>query len=99
VPFAGSIVHPRPRINRWIYPHSLCRRADLEDRRLKDRCEAPDGNVEGLRYENPRLSAIAVSHMTADDFASRLERAIERSGKAPLMIEAKAVELPRKSHS
>jgi hypothetical protein len=29
--------------------------------------------------------------MNGQDFASMLERAIERSGKAPLMIEARAI--------
>src|SRR5262249_16153013 len=35
--------------------------------------------IESLPYENPKLSAVAVGYLTAEDFASRLERAIERS--------------------
>lgn len=46
--------------------------------------------VMALPFESPKLSATAVLYR--DDFASRLERAIERSGKAPLLIEAKPVE-------
>ncbi len=46
--------------------------------------------IECLSYENPKLSAIAVGYMNAEDFASRLERAIERSQKGPKLIEAKA---------
>jgi hypothetical protein len=45
--------------------------------------------IEALPFESPRMSAVAVGYMTGDNFASRLERAIERSGKAPLMIEAR----------
>lgn len=47
--------------------------------------------IEAAPYYHPKLSATAVLH-DADTFASRLERAITRSGKAPLMIEAKPVE-------
>jgi hypothetical protein len=45
--------------------------------------------IEALPFESPRMSAVAVGYMTGDNFASRLERAIVRSGKAPLMIEAR----------
>jgi hypothetical protein len=45
---------------------------------------------EALPYENPKLSAVAVSAMSGSEFARALERAIARSsGK---VIEAKAVE-------
>jgi hypothetical protein len=37
--------------------------------------------IEALPFENPKLSAHAVSHMDGKDFASALERAIERSKK------------------
>src|SRR5262245_34206468 len=43
--------------------------------------------VEALPYENPRVSAVAVSHMNGNDFASALERAILRS-KSPLPLPA-----------
>jgi hypothetical protein len=46
--------------------------------------------IEALPHEHPRLGAIATASMNGQDFASLLERAIERSGKAPLMIEARA---------
>lgn len=45
--------------------------------------------VEALPFESPKLSATAVLH--ADDFAARLERAIARSGRGPLLIEAEAI--------
>jgi hypothetical protein len=48
--------------------------------------------TEALPYENPKLSAVAVGYMSADNFAARLDRAIARSGKGPVLIEAKAVE-------
>jgi hypothetical protein len=41
--------------------------------------------VEALAHEYPRVSAVAVSHMNGHDFASALERAIERS-KKPLPL-------------
>jgi hypothetical protein len=46
--------------------------------------------VEALAHEYPRVSAVAVSHMNGQDFASALERAIQRS-KAPLPLPAPKV--------
>src|SRR5262245_52277784 len=47
-------------------------------------------SIESLPYENPKLSAVAVGYLTGEDFASRLERAIERAnGK---LIEGKVIE-------
>lgn len=46
--------------------------------------------IEALPFEVPKLSAVAVASMNGNDFASRLERAIARSGVK--MIEAKATE-------
>jgi hypothetical protein len=43
--------------------------------------------VEALAHEYPRVSAVAVSHMNGQDFASALERAIQRS-KSPLVLNA-----------
>ena len=51
--------------------------------------------IECLPFERPKLGAIATASMNGQDSASMLERAIERSGKAPLMIEAKAVDTPK----
>jgi len=36
--------------------------------------------IECLQFEVPKVSAVAVTHMDGQDFASALERAIERSG-------------------
>jgi hypothetical protein len=35
--------------------------------------------IEALQHEHPRLSAMATTNMTGQDFASALERAIQRS--------------------
>jgi hypothetical protein len=43
-----------------------------------------------LPFETPKLGAVAVTSLTANDFAAALDRAIARSGKAPLLIEARA---------
>jgi hypothetical protein len=43
--------------------------------------------IEALSFESPKLSASAV-FTAGEDFATRLERAIERSGGAPKLIEA-----------
>jgi hypothetical protein len=45
--------------------------------------------TEALPYENPKLSAVAVTSLTGNEFAMRLDRSIMRSTK---LIEAKAVE-------
>jgi hypothetical protein len=50
--------------------------------------------IEAMPHEHPRLGAVAIGSMNGQDFASMLERAIERSGKAPLMIEAAAQHPP-----
>jgi hypothetical protein len=44
--------------------------------------------IESLPYENPRLSAVALGRLTGEDFASRLDRAVEASNRAKL-IEAR----------
>jgi hypothetical protein len=41
--------------------------------------------IESLPYEQPKLSAVAVGHLTGEDFYARLEQAIERSGRAKLI--------------
>ena len=43
--------------------------------------------VEALAHEYPRVSAVAVTSMSGQSFAEALERAIERSGTAPKVIE------------
>jgi hypothetical protein len=41
--------------------------------------------IECLQFEVPKVSAVAISHMNGQDFASALERAIQRS-KQPLPL-------------
>jgi hypothetical protein len=43
--------------------------------------------IEALAHEYPKVSAVQVSHMNGQDFASALERAIRRS-KSPLPLPA-----------
>jgi hypothetical protein len=45
--------------------------------------------IEALQFENPKLSSVGVGYIDASDFASRLERAINRSERAKL-IEGRA---------
>ena len=47
--------------------------------------------IEALPFENPKVSAVAISHMNGQDFASALERAIERS-KQPLPLPSPVIE-------
>jgi hypothetical protein len=47
--------------------------------------------VEALPYENPRLTAVAVGRLTGEDFATRLDRAVEASNRAKL-IEGRVIE-------
>jgi hypothetical protein len=46
--------------------------------------------IESLPYENPKLTAVAVGHLTGEDFYNRLEQAINRSQK---VIEGRATEV------
>jgi hypothetical protein len=41
--------------------------------------------IEALPFEHPKLSAVGVGYFTGDDFASRLDRAIDRSNGAKLI--------------
>jgi hypothetical protein len=43
--------------------------------------------IEALAHEYPKVSAVQVSHMNGQDFASALERAIQRS-QSPLPLPA-----------
>src|SRR5262249_53801335 len=43
--------------------------------------------IEALAYENPKVSAVAISHMTGNSFAEALDRAIQRS-QSPRVINA-----------
>ena len=47
--------------------------------------------IETLPSESPKLYATAVFH-AGEDLATRLERALARSAKAPKVIEAKPIE-------
>jgi hypothetical protein len=48
--------------------------------------------IDGLPFEAPKLTAVALASITAQDFASRLERALQRSDavRFPKLIEARA---------
>jgi hypothetical protein len=48
--------------------------------------------VELLPFHAPKLASVAVGYIDAQDFASRLERAINRSERA-MLIEGRAVEV------
>jgi hypothetical protein len=48
--------------------------------------------IESLPYETPKLSSIGIGYLNANDFASRLDRAIDRSERARL-IEGSATEI------
>jgi hypothetical protein len=41
--------------------------------------------IELLPYYAPKLTAIAVGHLTANTFAERLDRAVDRSNRAKLI--------------
>lgn len=41
--------------------------------------------IESLPFENPKLGAVAVTHMTGNEFAKQLDAAIERSSRAKLI--------------
>ncbi len=47
--------------------------------------------IEAMPYENPKLSAVAVGYVTGQDFATKLDRAIERSNGARV-IEGRVIE-------
>lgn len=87
-----------------MYPARLARSAlakfGAEVRRLRTNFRKGSGRlrhplavrlraaIEALRFEHPKLSAVAMGYMSRVDFASRLEQAIERSGRsrAPLLL-------------
>jgi hypothetical protein len=46
--------------------------------------------IEALPFETPRVSAVAVGYLTANDLATRLDRAIKASNRAKL-IEAHVI--------
>ena len=48
-------------------------------------CAGMRAAIEALPYENPKLSAVAHGHFEGKDFATQLERAIERS-KQPVPL-------------
>jgi hypothetical protein len=51
--------------------------------------------IELLPFHAPKLSAVGVGHLNGTDFASRLDRAIQRSlaGKPIKLIETQAIEV------
>jgi hypothetical protein len=50
--------------------------------------------IEALPYENPKLSAVAHGHFEGKDFATQLERAIERSKQPVPLLNGPGEELP-----
>ena len=50
--------------------------------------------IECLPFENPKVSAVAISHMDGQDFASALERAIERSQRPVPLLNSPTEQLP-----
>jgi hypothetical protein len=48
--------------------------------------------IECLPFESPKLVGVGVGYLNAQDFASKLERALQRSDAArfPKLIEARA---------
>jgi hypothetical protein len=47
--------------------------------------------IESLPFERPKLGVVAIGRMNGEDFASLLERAIERSGKAQRLSRSRRV--------
>jgi hypothetical protein len=47
--------------------------------------------IEAMPFETPRVSAVAVGFLHGNDFASRLDRAVEASNRAKL-IEGRVIE-------
>jgi hypothetical protein len=50
--------------------------------------------IECLQFEVPKVSAIAVSHMDGSDFASALDRAIQRSSQPVPLLNGPVEPLP-----
>jgi hypothetical protein len=49
--------------------------------------------IEALSFENPKLSAVGVGSLDAQDFYSRLERALKRTEEARKMIDLEVVQV------
>jgi|SRR6516162_5167804 len=47
--------------------------------------------IEALPYETPKLTAVAVGHLTGEDFYNRLERAVNRTNAK--LIEGSVVQV------
>ena len=47
--------------------------------------------TEAAPYMHAKLGAMAITSMSSNDFAAALDRAIARSGKAPLLIEVRSL--------
>jgi hypothetical protein len=50
--------------------------------------------IEAAPYKHPKLSATAVGHFEGKDFATQLDRAIERSRQAPPLLNGPVEPLP-----
>jgi hypothetical protein len=64
-------------------------------RSAKQPMSRPRAAIEAMPHEHPRLGAVAIGSMNGHDFATMLERAIERSskGREVKQIEGRAVDL------
>ena len=63
-------------ITALTYLQSIYRNpAETEHRRMR-------AAIAALAYENPKVSAVAISHMNGQDFASALERCLARPEQA-----------------
>ena len=65
---------------------SICNRNPMEETSKRIRAA-----TEALPHESPRMSAVSVGYYTGNDFATRLDRCIDRSERAKL-IEGRVIE-------
>ena len=75
---AGTQTSPEDEIKALAYLQSIYRNP-MEATSTRMRAA-----IECLPFENPKLSATAIATMNGEDFATALDRCIERSGTKPL---------------
>jgi hypothetical protein len=76
---AGTQTSPEDEIKALAYLQSIYRNP-MEAMPARMRAA-----IESLPYENPKLSAVAHGHFDGTDFATQLEKAIERSRQPTLL--------------